>query len=343
MDRLRRSEHPGRDDAPAARRSMPPSRFPDLAVIDARPARWHNTRMREIKVVGPKGSAAEVARLALDVGIAEASSREVRVSDASGVREEEETVVKSSTPKIRALLSALYSQPGYDRRKQRVSAHMVLALVAQEPIADVTKPVVIPFTDVQQDLWKYCHVTPSFAVRSAASAGLLAFALLRDETVLAIGAMIFTPFSPLILSTGFGLASRHRRHVRQGLLAFAAAFVLTVAAAAATAAIDGGPMTYADFGRLESNLLMSAVLGVLAAAADSDEVGRQQLMGLAMAYPLVKFPVWIGISLVLGFPDAATTRARLASLVGDALIMTAMAALTYRAMARRGELERLPD
>jgi ABC-type spermidine/putrescine transport system permease subunit II len=88
---------------------------------------------------------------------------------------------------------------------------------------------------------------------------------------------------------------------------------------------------------------MSAILGVLAAAADSDEVGRQQLMGLAMAYPFVKFPVWIGISLVLGFPDAATTRARLASLAGDVLIMTAMAALTYLVMARRGELERLPD
>lgn len=298
--------------------------------------------MREIKVVGPKGSAAEVARLALDVGIAEASSRTVFVHDAGGEREEEELVVKSSTPKIRAFLSALYRSPGYDRRAYRASAHMVLALVAQDSIAEVTKPVVIPFTDVQQDLWQYCHVTTSFAVRAAVSAGLLAFGMLRGKTTLEIGAMIFTPFSPLILSTGFGIASRCRRLALQGALAFATASALTVAAAALTALIAGGPMAFADFGELKADLAMSAVLGVLAAAADADEVGRRQLMGLAMAYPFVKFPVWIGIALVLGFPDAATTRTRLIALGGDVLLMTAMAALTYRVMARRGELERLP-
>jgi len=299
--------------------------------------------VREIKVVGPKGSAAALARLAQEAGIAEGASRLVTVHEAGTEREEEEFVVKSSTPKIRAFLSAVYQDPGYDRRARRLSAHMVLALVAQDPIREVTRPVVIPFTDVEQDLWQYCHVTPSFAIRSAVSAGLLAFALIRDETVLAIGAMIFTPFSPLILSTGFGLASRRRRLVLQGLLAFATAFGLTVAASAATAAAAGGPLTYADFGELKSNLLMSAALGVLAAAADSDEVGRKQLLGLAMAYPFVKFPAWIGIALVLGFPDAATARLRLESLIGDVLIMTAMAAMTYRAMARPGELARLPE
>src|SRR4051812_28596415 len=98
-------------------------------------------RMREIKVVGPRGSAAAVARLALGVGISEASSREVTVHGPGGERAEDETVIKSSTPKIRAFLTELYKQPGYDRRVQRVSAHMVLALVAQDPLPEVTKPM----------------------------------------------------------------------------------------------------------------------------------------------------------------------------------------------------------
>lgn len=298
--------------------------------------------MREIKIRAPLGASKKLSHLALQSGISEATSHVVRVHGAAA-EEAEEFKVKSSAPRIKAFLSALSRAPFYERSGYQVSAHAVLAIVGRETLSSVTAPVPVPFMEIQQDLWQYCQLTASFAVRAAVSAGLLAYALIKDDTVLAIGAMIFTPFSPLVLAMAFGLASRCARLTAQGVKAFLAALALTVAAAALTAAAAGGPLLFANFGGLGTNLAMSATIGLLAAVADADEVGRRQLIGLAMAYPFVKFPVWMGIALIQGFPDRTTTFSRLGALAGNAILMTLTAAFVYRSMARGGEVGALPQ
>jgi hypothetical protein len=296
--------------------------------------------MREIKIRVPKGQAASVARLALNVGISQVASRDIYIH---GLEEtNEELKIKSSTPKIRRFLSALFHAPFYNKKTYQFSSHDIRALVTADPIRSVTVPACIPFSDIQQDLWQYSHITSSFVIRVMVSAGLLAYAMIKDDTVLGIGAMIFTPFSPLILAIAFGLVCKELSLVQQGLKAFAIALLLTVGAAWVVAKVVGGPMLFSRFGTLPVNLVISAVTGVMAAVADADDVGRRQLLGLAMAYPFVKFPTWLGIALGVGFPDHSTTLERVADLIGNPLLMMATAAAVYWILGRRGERKDLP-
>lgn len=297
--------------------------------------------MRELKMRVPLGRAEEIARLARKAGIRTAISHQVRVHGAEEMQEE--VRLKSSTPKVREFLSRLFREPYFDKRLYPFSSHEIRALVDEEPVFSVTRPVYTPLSDLQQDLWQYSHVTTSFVVRAAVSSGLLAYAMLKDDTVLGVGAMIFSPFSPLILAVAFGLASRCGLMIRQGLRALAIALGVTIASAALTAAVAGGPMLFQRFGGLADNFAMSAVIGVLAAVADIDDVGRRQLVGLAMAYPFVKFPTWIGIAVAAGFPERSVALQRLLILGGNAALMTGMAAGVYCWIARRGELDDLPD
>ncbi|MCY1060444.1 hypothetical protein [Nannocystis sp. SCPEA4] len=296
--------------------------------------------MREIRLTVPRGSAEAVFALARAAGIAEASVHEVRVLG----RDEpsEELAVKSSAPKIRKFLRTLLLAPPIDRREIRFSAHEVLALVGDEPARRVTIPAGVPLTDVHHDLWRYCHVTGSSIARTGVSAALLAYAMLKGDTLLAVGALMFTPFSPLVLSVALGIAARRGDLTRQALLALAVALVLTLSAASITGVLVGGPLSAEDFGGPTRNFVMSGLIGVMAALADSDEVGRRQLLGLAMAYPFVRLIVWFGLTLALGAPEQGSRVHDLVLLAGNAAVMTAAAATTYRLIGRDGELAGLP-
>lgn len=296
--------------------------------------------MREIRLTVPRGSAEAVFALARAAGVGEASVHEVRVLGRDEVAEE--LAVKSSAPQIRTFLRTLLNSPRFDRRKVRFSAHEVLALVNEDSAQRVTIPAGVPLTDVHHDLWRHCHVTASSVARTGVSAALLAYAMLKADTLLAVGALIFTPFSPLVLSVALGVAARRGDLTRQALRALAVALVLTLAAAAITGALVGGPVRAEDFGGPTRNFVMSGLIGVMAALADADEVGRRQLLGLAMAYPFVRLIAWLGLTLSLGTPEDGSRTDDLLLLAGNAVVMTAAAATTYRVIGHDGELAGLP-
>lgn len=287
----------------------------------------------------PRGRAEALFALAREAGIEHASLHEVRVLGGQGPAEE--LKIKSSAPRVKAFLAAYLRSPLNDG-SIRFSAHDVLALVDGESAREVTVPACVPFSDVQHDLWRYCHVTASFLARTVVSAALLAYAMINDDPLLIVGALIFTPFSPLVLSAAFGLAASRPELARHALRSLSLALLLTVASAAATARLAGGPVLFDRYGNLPVNFAFSIAIGVMAALADCDEVGRRQLLGLAMAYPFVKYAAWLGLALSLGFPEGGETLRRLAAFGGNAVLMTAAAALTYRLLGRRGELTHLP-
>ncbi|WP_434419793.1 hypothetical protein [Nannocystis pusilla] len=297
--------------------------------------------MREIRLTVPRGSAEAVFAVARAAGIAEASVHEVRVLGGEPATAEE-LALKSSAPKIREFLRALLCSPLFDRRKIKFSAHEVLALVNEESAQRVTVPAGVPLTDVHHDLWRHCHVTASLVARTCVSAALLAYAMLHQDTLLAVGALIFTPFSPLVLSAALGVAARRTELTRQALRVLLVALVLSLSAAALTGALVGGTMPAEDFGGPTRNFVASALIGVMAALADSDEVGRRQLLGLAMAYPFVRLIVWLGLTLALGEPEGGDRLHDALLLLGNAVVMTAAAATTYRVIGRDGELAGLP-
>jgi hypothetical protein len=295
--------------------------------------------MRELKLTLPRGSAEQVFALARDAGIAEASLSEVRMLGRA--EPADELKLKGSAPEVKRFLESFLRSPVFDQGRTHLSAHDVLALVNDESAREVTIPTCVPLLDVQHDLWRHCHLTPSLLTRTAVSAGLLTYAALRGDTLLTVGALVFTPFSPLVLAAAFGLASRRPELVRRALRVVAWALCVTVACSALTAAVVRGPMPAEPPVPLGTWLLFSALIGVMAALCDADEVGRRQLLGLAMAYPFVRLVVWFGLAAALGFPSGQETSRRLLALGGNFALMTAAAALTYRRLGR-GELSALP-
>jgi hypothetical protein len=286
--------------------------------------------MREIKVRAPRGSGRAVAEIALKAGVASVT---VYPSYTYGPNEEtEEIKVKTSTPKARRFVDYLVSAPFFDRDRFVVSSHHIRSLLAPGGVAELTEPFLTPASDVHEDFWQGSHLTRSFYVRAFISAILLGYATLRANVVLMIGALFFTLFSPPLLAIAFGGAARDKALVKQGSKAFLVANVVAIAGAALAALIAKGPVLYNEFGSMASNIAISALVGVVAAFADFDDVGQRQFIALAAAFPYAKFPIWIGLSLVLGFPEQHTVVERLVTFGCNVLAMVVFAGGTYLAL-----------
>jgi hypothetical protein len=67
----------------------------------------------------------------------------------------------------------------------------------------------------------------------------------------------------------------------------------------------GGPSRFTDFKPLVVSGVISAGIGWVAGLSSADDVGRPYLIAVAAAQ-YAMYPVWVGLSLTLGFPDAAT-------------------------------------
>jgi hypothetical protein len=289
--------------------------------------------MREIKIRLPGEDAERVANLALAHGADSVAAHEVFVHG-KGERMHE-LKIKTSTPHAKRIVDALLAAPFFNPARYVVSSHDIRALISTQAIEPRTRPVCVPRVDVHQDLWQNSHFTWSFALRVAVSSALVAYAMLREDLVLMIGALIFSPFSPVQMGLGFSLCVRDRALAGRAAKTFALGLVLAIAAAAVAAAVTRGPLMYDRLGQLGDNAVISLLAGFMGAFAESDDVGRRQLLGLAAAYPFVKFPVWIGIACVLGFPALPETAKRLGMLGVDVLAMVLAAAVGYWAVGMR--------
>ena len=87
-----------------------------------------------------------------------------------------------------------------------------------------------------------------------------------------------------------------------------------VAGALAALAL-GGADQFDGFKNPPVSFVSSHKIGFTAGLSSPDDTGRRYLIGVAAAAQSGVFAVWIGIAFVLGFPDQATTVARIASLL----------------------------
>jgi hypothetical protein len=289
--------------------------------------------MREVRVTVPEGRSADVARVARAVGIEQVTVYQVYVHGPDAPREV--VSAETSTPTAKTFLDALVAEPLYDPAEWSITSRSVRAIAAGHDLAELTRPVVQPAEEVCQDLWQASHVTASFVGRVFVATALLAYGMLQNSLTLLIVALLFTQFLPPLLATALGLKACQWRLALRGALAFAAGVGLGVAAGAAVALLAGGPLRFEDFGTPATNLLISLAVGVAAGLATADDVGERQLIGLAAAAQLAKFPVWFGIALVLGFPDADTTLMRLGLFGMNAAALVGAIYTTYAALGLR--------
>ncbi len=290
--------------------------------------------MHEIRATIPSDRVSEAARLAHAAGVEAVTVTEVFVHGPDEKRSQ--VSVETSTPKARAFVDALLASPTFSAIQYTLTSRELRAIVSDEPVDKVTWPMSEPAPDVIQDLWQLSHLSASYYGRAAGGAALMATGIIEDSPVAIVVAALILPFLSQVLAVSFGLWSRNRRLVRQGLLALLASTVLALAAGAVVAWMEGGPIRFQGFKGPLSSFCISAVIGITAGLSSADDAGRRYLIGVAAAVQFAIFPVWFGAALALGLPrgDNALT-AKLLSFGINLVTISGTAVLAYALLHMR--------
>jgi hypothetical protein len=116
--------------------------------------------------------------------------------------------------------------------------------------------------------------------------------------------------------------------------------LIAIAAGAIAAAIMGGPIKIEPFGTIQSNFIISALVGVVAGLDTADESGRREFIAVAGAAQFAAYPVWFGISLVSGFPNSSTTLWRIAAFFVNIITILVVSLAVYISLRYRPEIVR---
>jgi hypothetical protein len=289
--------------------------------------------MQEVRVTIPEGQGPQVVQVAFQVGIEEVAVYRVEAPRAKA--RQEIVSAEVATPVAQAFVDAVLAAPFYDPQTTRITCRTVLAIVAPTPHAPLTQPMRQPLPVVLDELWQHSHITPSFVARALVAAALLAYGMHQNQPVTIMTALLFTPFLPLVLALSFGLWAGDRALLWQGAMALLCSTAMAVVAGAVVGWEMGGPIRFTDFKPLVVSGAISAGIGWVAGLSSADDVGRHYLIAVAAAAQYAIYPVWVGLSLTLGFPDGATTLARLGALGLNVSLIGFMALLTYAKLLGR--------
>jgi hypothetical protein len=124
---------------------------------------------------------------------------------------------------------------------------------------------------------------------------------------------MFLPFMSQVLGITFGSWAGDVQLALQALKALFVSCIVSMAAGATIAFAHQGPMQYHGFIEPLPSFAISAVIGYCAGVITEDDAGRRYLIGVAAAVQYGIYPVWIGYSLVAGFPDISQTVIRIST------------------------------
>jgi hypothetical protein len=259
--------------------------------------------MRLVKVSAPQGRGSDVAKLAFSVGIKQVSLQKAESHSSDGKIELKETVdVQTSTPKGKRFVDAVLAADFYDQEQFSINIRQPRSIISGESLRELTKPLVVPATDIFEELWQFSHITVGFIGRVLIAAFLLAYGLIHQQTLVIIAGLLFLPLLPLLLAVGFGAWTKQPKLSLQGAAAFLLAIILLVLGGVLIALVSSPPLKYDEFNPMIVGWLISLAVGVAAVLANVDDVGRRELIGLAATAQIAIIPVWFGICLVFGFP-----------------------------------------
>lgn len=271
--------------------------------------------MRLVKVTAPNNMGANVAKIAFSVGIKEVSVQKAESHSSTGEIETKDAIdIQTSTPKAKRFVDALLQADFYNQNEYSIALRQPRSIISGESLRELTKPLVEPVTDIFEELWQYTHITVGFIGRISIAAGLLAYGLIHQQTLVILAGLLFLPLLPLLLAVGFGAWTKQPKLSVQGATAFLLAIVLLTLGGAVIAAVSSPPLKYDEFNPMMVGWLISLAVGVAAGLANVDDVGSRQLIGLAATAQIAIVPVWFGICIVFGFPattpkDEITNRA----------------------------------
>jgi Domain of unknown function (DUF389) len=283
--------------------------------------------MHEVRVTVPDGRSKDVARIALEVGIRQASVYRVYVHGPN--REMEVVSAETSTPRAKLFIDALLATTWLDTKECSISARELRAILSSDPISETTRPRPEPSVDVLSDLWQLSHLTLSYVGRAVAAAILLAYGMADDSAISVVVAALFMPFLSQILAVSFGLLSRDLGLVKKGLTTIGFSIVACIAAGSLLALLHDGPLLFTGFKGPLVSLAISSVIGVAAGLAIADDAGRRYLIGVAAAVQFAVIPVWFGFSLVHGLPDSHIIMERVGTFFINLFTIAGAAGVVY--------------
>jgi len=271
--------------------------------------------MRLVKISAPKGKGENIAQTAFSAGIEKVSIQTAESRRASGESQMRDVVdVETSTPKAKHFIDALLAADFYNSEEFSIAVRQPRSIISSDSLRELTKPLVVPATDIFEELWQFSHITVGFVGRNFIAACLLAYGLINQQILLMIAGLLFLQLLPLLLAIGFGAWTQKWKLVGQSASAFVVAVILLVLGGVSVAAVSNPPLKFDEFNTLLVGFLISIAVGVAAGLANSDDVGRREFLGLAATAQIAIVPVWFGICFVFGFPattgqDEVTTRA----------------------------------
>lgn len=283
--------------------------------------------MHEVKVALPETHVGEAVKVAHSVGILRVSVSDVFVHGPD--RAEKVLSVQTSTPKARAFIENFLASEVFSKVPSTLTSRELRAIVTDAPSTDVTDPMSEPFPDVIQDLSQLSTLTASYLGRAIAGALILANGVLHNDPIAIVVAALFLPFLSQVLAISFGVWSWDWSLVLKGSRTVLASTVVAVLAGALVAFLEGGPIEFTSFKTPLASFTFSAAIGVTAGLSCADDAGRRYLIGVAGAVQFAVFPVWFGLSVVLGLPSKEVISNRLLSFGINLLTISASAALAY--------------
>jgi hypothetical protein len=286
--------------------------------------------MHEIRAALPPECVSEVVELARSVGI-----ERVTVSEAfiHGPETAARIVsVETSTPKARAFIEKFLGSPVLAQVQSTLTSRELRAVVTDSPPADLTDPMSEPFPDIIQDLSQLSTLTASYVGRAAAGAILLADGVLRNDPIAIVVAALFLPFLSQVLAVSFGVWSGDWKLARRGAMTVLVSTVVALLAGMLVATMEGGPIGFTSFRAPLSSFAISAAIGVTAGLSCADDAGRRYLIGVAAAVQFAVFPVWFGLSFVVGLPESHLLEDRALCFLINVVTIAGAAAVAYAAL-----------
>lgn len=259
--------------------------------------------MRLIKISSPEGAGESVAKIAFASGIETISVHQTTKHSADGRSKTCDVIeIEASTPKAKQFIDAFLAADFYNTEDFSFTVRAPQSIVSGESPGELTKPLYIPATDLNEELWQFSHITISFVGRIFISACLLAYGLIEHHLLLMIAGLLFLPLLPMLMAISFGTGSGSRKLVLHGTTAFLTAVVLLISGGIAVALLTHPPIKYSEFSSLPVSVLISLAVGIAAGLANIDDSGKRELIGLAATAQIAIIPVWFGICLIFGFP-----------------------------------------
>jgi hypothetical protein len=283
--------------------------------------------MHEIRVTVPEGRAKDVAELALQAGINQASVYKVFTYGPN--RTKEIVSAETSTPNGKKFADSVLTSPWFDARECSITTRELRAVVTNSHPREITRPMLEPPINVFEDLWQLNHLTISYFARAIAGAAILAYGMVLNDPVTIVIAALFLPFLSQSVALGFGAWAGDWSLSGQGLKALTVSTVASVLSGVGIAWLHGPPMLFHGYLSPLPSFVISAIIGITAGFITADDAGRRYLIGVAAAVQYGISPIWFGFALVEGFPDRNTTLLRLGTFFINVVTITTFALLGY--------------